>query len=99
LMIWAEKSLAVASSRMTVQSITISCCLTPDHSTKLTAILPSAPERIASASKQYPLKILKLHHQEYQHDDEQDRDDCDDRRLAARTVFDNATDLDAVAFR
>jgi len=47
LMIGAEKSLAVASSRMTVQSMTISYCLTPDHSTRLIAILPSALEPIA----------------------------------------------------
>jgi len=32
---------------MTVQSMTISYCLTPDHSTRLIAILPSALEPIA----------------------------------------------------
>src|SRR5271167_561933 len=42
--ICAEKSFAVASSRMTVQSMTIFCAPTPDHSIKETAILPSAPE-------------------------------------------------------
>ena len=49
--IWAEKSLAVASSRIMVQSITIFCAPTPDHSTRLTAILPSPPERMASITR------------------------------------------------
>src|SRR5260370_3301487 len=39
---WAEKSFAEASPWMMVQSMTIFCTPTPDHSTKLTPILPRA---------------------------------------------------------
>ena len=50
-MICAEKTFADASSPITVQSITIFWAPMPDHSTNVTAILPSAPARIASMTR------------------------------------------------
>ena len=47
---WSPNRRAVSGPSITVQSITTFCAPTPDHSRKLSAILPCGPERMASST-------------------------------------------------